>query len=100
MSRDPGDPGDPGDADDTSARATDQGKPTGAGAEAAEGTHNATQPRAPSQNSGVGAAADQPGDPDDGDRRGSEPLSGRTDEHVSGYGGAGGTPKESSDQRE
>ena len=75
------------------------GEPTGAGAEAAEGTHNAMRPRSPSDNTGTDAAADQLGDKDD-PRRGSEPLPGRQTEHVSGYGGAGGRPKESSDQRE
>lgn len=82
------------------------GGSTGAGAEAAEGTHNAMRERSPGENSGVDAAADQLGDAGDsgGDaddtRRGSEPLAGRTKEHVSGYGGAGGAPKTSSDQRE
>jgi len=33
------------------------------------------------------------------DKPASEPLKDRGDEHVSGYGGAGGTPKTSSDQR-
>lgn len=75
------------------------GGSTGAGAEAAEGTHNAMRPRAPGESSGVDAAADQLGDADSS-RRGSEPLTGRTQEHVSGYGGAGGKPKTSSDQRE
>jgi len=73
--------------------------PTGAGAEAAEGTHGAMQDRAPSKNSGVDAAVDQNADKDNA-RRGSEPLTGRDREHVSGYGGKGGEPRTSSDQRE
>jgi hypothetical protein len=81
------------------SRESQHGNPTGAGAEAAEGTHNAMRDRAPSENTGADAAADQLGDKSD-QHRGSEPLSGRTSEHVSGYGGAGGQPKRSSDQRE
>jgi hypothetical protein len=48
--------------------------------------------RSPSQNSGVDAA--------DNERRGSEPLTSRQHEHESGYGGRGGQPRSSSDQRE
>ena len=84
-----------GDASDR----TTSGGPTGAGAEAAEGTHGAMQDRTPSKNSGVDAAVDQNADKDNA-RRGSEPLTGRDREHVSGYGGKGGEPRTSSDQRE
>ena len=83
----------------TSQRLGSPSGPTGAGAEAAEGTHGAMRDRSPRQNSGVEAAADQLGSKDDDSRRGSEPLAGRDQEHVSGYGGAGGAPKRSSDQR-
>jgi len=86
-------------SDAASSRESQRGSPTGAGAEAAEGTHNAMRDRSPQQKSGVDAASDQLGNKDDRSRRGSEPLAGRDDEHVSGYGGAGGTPKRSSDQR-
>lgn len=75
------------------------GQPTGAGAEAAEGTHDAMRDRSPSENSGVDAASDQNADKGNA-RRGSEPLTGRDGEHVSGYGGRGGEPRTSSDQRE
>ena len=75
------------------------GQPTGAGAEAAEGTHDAMRDRSPSENSGVDAATDQNADKGNA-RRGSEPLTGRDQEHVSGYGGRGGEPRTSSDQRE
>ena len=73
---------------------------TGMGAEAAEGMH-ATRDRGPHHEKA-------PGDVDTGrsrhdeatvDPAGSEPL-GREREHKSGYGGDGGTPKTSSDQRE
>jgi hypothetical protein len=55
---------------------------TGAGSEAAEGVHGATP------------------ESEAGDRAGSEPLSDREKEHRSGYGGAGGKPVKSSDQKE
>lgn len=81
-----------------SASSSDRG-PTGAGAEAAEGTHGAQGRRGPDQRSSVDPSSSSTrGDADD--RRGSEPLAGREDTHVSGYGGAGGRPKHSSDQRE
>lgn len=57
---------------------------TGAGAEAAEGVHDTKDAR--------GA--------NDADRSGSEPLEGRTKEHKPSYGGEGGSPRTSSDQRE
>jgi hypothetical protein len=87
------------DAGAAASRGSQGGAPTGAGAEAAEGTHNAMRDRSPGENSGVDAAADQIERKDDSSRRGSEPLTGRDQEHVSGYGGAGGAPKKSSDQR-
>ena len=74
---------------------TKDGQSTGAGAEAAEGVHSMDE-REPTRNSGAsrGAAAGGEGE------RGSEPLAGRNREHRSGYGGAGGNPVSSSDQRE
>ena len=57
---------------------------TGAGAEAAEGVHDTKDAR--------GA--------NDADRSGSEPLEGRAKEHKPSYGGEGGSPRTSSDQRE
>lgn len=64
---------------------------TGAGSEAAEGIHGAASPSegAPGQE-GTGKAG----------RPGSEPLHQREHEHRSGYGGEGGEPRTSSDQRE
>lgn len=58
----------------------EQGKSTGAGNEAAAGIHGAND----------GGAGSRPG---------SEPLEERTTEHKSGYGGEGGAPRTSSDQR-
>lgn len=54
----------------------------GAGSEASEGIHEASP---------------QGGGQDD--RAGSEPMRGSEHQHVSGYGGEGGKPKTSSDQR-
>ena len=71
------------------------GRPTGAGGEAAEGIHGAKGGRDEASKTSVNAD-------DAGDRKkGSEPLNkGRTTEHRSGYGGSGGAPVTSSDQRE
>jgi len=68
----------------------DQRGGVGAGAEAAAGLHGAK-----------GAPADAPqGERVAGtDRRGSEPLD-RDREHKGGYGGEGGAPRTSSDDRE
>ena len=57
---------------------------TGAGAEAAEGVHDTKDARGANDES----------------RSGSEPLEGRTREHKPSYGGEGGAPRTSSDQRE
>ena len=57
---------------------------TGAGAEAAEGVHDSKDAK--------GA--------NDANRAGSEPLTDRTREHKPSYGGEGGSPRTSSDQRE
>jgi hypothetical protein len=78
------------------SRRKDSGGATGAGAEAAEGIHGATTDRDPAERSSV---EDAPIGSDD-DRAGSEPLADRETEHRSGYGGAGGKPLRSSDQRE
>jgi hypothetical protein len=70
------DPADPSRRDQSS-------RPTGAGSEAAEGIHS----------------ADDEGGRANDERPGSEPLVDRETEHRSGYGGAGGKPKRSSDKR-
>ena len=74
------------------------GAPLGAGGEAAEGIHGAkTDGRDQREDSSVGAT---PGQGDRG-QKGSEPLDDeRKNEHRSGYGGSGGKPVSSSDQRE
>ncbi len=68
---------------------------TGAGSEAAEGIHGASTDRDPADRSSV---EDRPTGTE-GDQSGSEPLVDRENEHRSGYGGSGGQPVRSSDQR-
>ena len=68
------------------------GANTGAGSEAAQGIHGAQESGA-GQGSGGGSLGGN-------DRMGSEPLANRQQEHKSGYGGEGGSPRTSSDQRE
>ena len=70
-------------------------RPTGAGSEAAEGLHGAGG-RSEEDKSGVTANREKGSQ----DRSGSEPLEERTEQHRSGYGGSGGAPVTSSDQRE
>lgn len=69
-------------------------RPTGAGSEATEGVHG-TGGRSEGDTSGVVADRNQGKQ----GRKGSEPLEERANEHRSGYGGKGGTPVTSSDQR-
>ncbi|HEX6629483.1 MAG TPA: hypothetical protein VF048_00245 [Gemmatimonadaceae bacterium] len=71
---------------------------TGAGAEAAEGTEGAQRQRDPGERSSVDASSSSTRG--GADRRGSEPLAHRDDQHVSGYGGSAGQPQRSSDQRD
>lgn len=78
------------------ADAVSGNKSTGAGAEATEGVHGMDE-RKPSEKSGAANRENARGTETDA---GSEPLEGRNREHRSGYGGAGGQPVESSDQRE
>ena len=63
-----------------------RGKPTGAGAEAAEGIHGADRPRDEKKTSAV-ENADRQADGDE--RRGSEPTTSHSTEHQSQYGGGG-----------
>lgn len=77
-----------------------ESKPTGAGAEAAEGVHTSDE-RTPDDRTGledVDTGRDR-FDEATVQRAGSEPIT-REREHKSGYGGEGGSPKESSDKRE
>ena len=73
-------------------------KSTGAGAEAAEGVHGANAEGARDERDKTSIAADGSGT--EKGRKGSEPLEERGNEHRSGYGGSGGKPVTSSDQRE
>jgi hypothetical protein len=77
------------------------GKSLGMGGEAVEGFHALQQESAPADaGSQQNTAATGRGDAGDGaDRAGSEPL-GHRREHVPSYGGLGGVPRVSSDQRE
>jgi hypothetical protein len=85
-------------------RGSGSGKRTGAGAEAAEGVHafGAGQ-KGDDQRSRSTPAPDSAGSsdsPSDVERAGSEPLHGTSEQHVSGYGGGGRGPRNSSDTRE
>ena len=83
-----------GDAGRTSASSTS----TGAGAEAAEGMH-ATDSRSPHDKSAVTSRATGREGSGESERTASEPLD-RTKEPKGSYGGEGGSPRTSSDQRE
>ena len=71
-------------------RGTDEGQSTGMGAEGAQGIHDTQAQR---------GTLDQEQREQSG-MRGSEPLEGRGSEHKPSYGGEGGAPRTSSDQRE
>jgi hypothetical protein len=75
--------------------------PTGAGSEASEGLHNAQQGTERDEAEATGLAGKDRGRAarDGEDRAGSEPLT-EDEQHRSGYGGAGGRPVTSSDERE
>ncbi len=73
---------------------------TGAGAEAAEGLQAAGGGGREQERAGINPTSTgqpQPGQPG---WSGSEPLEGTSQPHTSGYGGEGGRPRTSSDQRE
>jgi hypothetical protein len=76
----------------------------GAGSEATEGIHGASSRRGESSRTSTtkaGTGSRETGSSSTRsttDRSGSEPMRGSEQQHVSGYGGAGGTPKTSSDQ--
>jgi hypothetical protein len=80
------------------------GKRTGAGAEAAEGVRAfGARQEGDDQRSRSTPAPDSagtPGSASDVERAGSEPLHGTSEQHVSGYGGGGRGPRNSSDTRE
>ena len=96
-----------------SARRNDSNGATGAGSEASEGIHSADGQRDQSDRSALegqptgradsdSASAKRQGRKTGGndEPHGSEPLVDRETEHRSGYGGSGGQPVTSSDQRE
>jgi hypothetical protein len=97
---------DDSDRNEQSGRAPGSGTRTGAGAEAAEGVHAYSareEGEGDDQRSRSTPAPDSSrtsGSPSDVERAGSEPLRGTSEQHVSGYGGGGGGPKNSSDTRE
>ena len=75
----------------------------GAGSEATEGIHGASSRRGESSRTSTTNARTSSRETSSSsrittDRSGSEPMRGSEHQHVSGYGGAGGTPKTSSDQ--
>ena len=78
----------------------------GAGSEAAEGIHGSSSRRGESsRTSATGARSpsrqtSSSSSRTTNDRSGSEPMRGSEEQHVSGYGGAGGTPKTGSQERE
>jgi hypothetical protein len=84
--------------DDEVDRTSGGSASTGAGAEAAEGMH-ATEGRSQGDKSAVTNKAVGREGSSESDRTGSEPMD-RTKEHKGSYGGEGGSPRTSSDQRE
>jgi hypothetical protein len=75
---------------------------TGSGSEASEGMHNAQRGGARDEGETSGLTGQETGrSTRDGEQRaGSEPLTEEGDQHRSGYGGAGGQPVTSTDERE
>jgi hypothetical protein len=75
---------------------------TGTGSEASEGMHDAQQGGGRNEGDATGLSGQDTGRStrDGGTRAGSEPLAEEGDQHRSGYGGAGGAPVTSSDERE
>jgi hypothetical protein len=75
---------------------------TGAGSEASEGMHNAQGEGKRREDDATGLSSQETGrtEREGGQRTGSEPLPEEGKQHRSGYGGAGGKPVTSSDERE
>jgi hypothetical protein len=75
---------------------------TGVGSEASEGMHDSQQGGGRDETDTTGLSGQDTGRSarDGGKRAGSEPLAEDGDQHRSGYGGAGGSPVNSSDTRE
>lgn len=83
-------------------RSPGSGTRTGAGAEAAEGLHAFGEQgdQTPSRSTPASGSTGTSSSPSDVERAGSEPLRGTSEQHVSGYGGGGRGPRNSSDTRE
>lgn len=71
-------------------------QPTGAGAEAAEGIHGKPEERGARRDPSDRTSLEDR-DAREPERRGSEPLESSSQEHQSGYGGRGGSPRQSND---
>ncbi|MGI8497728.1 MAG: hypothetical protein ACR2OG_09140 [Gemmatimonadaceae bacterium] len=73
---------------------------TGAGAEGARGIEEAGSGSGQRSSTSGGASNRSGEEPQSSSAMGSEPMEGRTEEHESGYGGRGGEPRTSSNERE
>lgn len=76
------------------------GHSLGAGSEAAEGIHGVGITPAPGADTALEARSTGVSARDGATRAGSEPLLDRAVEHTPGYGGEGGVPRTSADERE
>ncbi len=72
----------------------------GAGSEAAESIHGVGMTNDPGADTALEGRSTGVGERDGAMRAGSEPLLDRAVEHTSGYGGEGGVPRTSSNERE
>lgn len=72
-------------------------QPTGAGAEAAEGIHGKPEERGARRDPSDRTSLEDRENPREAERSGSEPLESNSQDHQSGYGGRGGSPRESND---
>jgi len=76
------------------------GHALGAGSEAAEGIHGVGITPCPDADTALEARTTGVSERDGANRAGSEPLLDRAVEHRPGYGGEGGVPRTSADERE
>ena len=86
--------------DESGGRADAGERASGAGAEAAQGMHAAADSNREDQRIGGRTTSTGQRQPGEAGWSGSEPLQGSGQPHTSGYGGQGGEPRTSSDQRE
>jgi len=87
-------------ADEETEDSKPLGRALGAGSEAAEGIHGVGITPIPGAETALEARRTGTGKRDGAERAGSEPLLDREVEHRSGYGGEGGAPRTSADERE